>query len=134
MPMNRSKLAVPIFLLIWLPVILAGGVMMSMKLFSSLYVYAVAAYAAAGLLTTVYGVVWFLWNPEVNVRNYWLLNGGAWLFYGIAHTAGLYAAGKMVAPDLGFLFASGMMVFWLPVTYFFWFRRSHNFALKRGWD
>lgn len=132
--MRRTQLLLPIFLLVVIPVAVVAGVMMSMNLFPVLHVYFLIAYAVAGLLTTVYSLVWLWWNPDVDVRNYWLLNIGAFVFYGLAYTAGLYKGGQMVAPDLGFLFAGCMMVLWLPVTYLFWFRKRHNLAVKRGWN
>lgn len=124
---NRLKLLLPIFILHAIPMAVIWGVTLSMNLFARPSDYLMVAYAAGGFLTSIYSLIWFYWNPKVNVRNYWLLNIGAWLFYSVVITVALYkGGGKMIAPDLGFLFGGMFTLLWLPVSYVFWFRKERE--------
>ncbi|MDO4640388.1 MAG: hypothetical protein Q4A84_01615 [Neisseria sp.] len=120
---NRLKLLLPIFILHLLPMAAIWSVALSMDLFPHPSDYLKVSYLAGGLLTTLYSLIWLVWNPRVVVRNYWLLNIGALLFYGLAATVGLFYGG-IPAPDLGFLFGGVMLVLWLPVSYLFWYRSA----------
>ncbi|KPN71539.1 hypothetical protein [Neisseria sp. 83E34] len=125
--MNRLKLLLPIVILHAIPMAVIWGVTLSMNLFPRPRDYLMVAYAAGGFLTSIYSLIWLVWNPKVNVRNYWLLNIGAWLFYSVVITVALYVwGGKMIAPDLGFLFGGMLALLWLPVSYVFWFRKGRK--------
>ncbi|WP_159068631.1 hypothetical protein [Neisseria wadsworthii] len=131
--MNRLKLLLPIFILHVIPIAVVWGVAKFMNLFRSPGDYLMVAYASGGFLTSIYSLIWLVWNPKVNVRNYWLLNIGAWLFYSVVVTIGLYVFGDMVAPDLGFLFGSTFALLWLPVSYVFWLRKGHK-KIDGAWE
>lgn len=119
---ERVKLLLPILILHLLPMGVIWYLAASIDLFPTAVGYLKLSYLSGGLLTTICCLVWLVWNPPATVRNYWLLNIGAFLFYSLAATAGLFYSG-IPAPDVGFLFGGVMWALWLPVSYLFWYRR-----------